>query len=270
VSHSALDMSVDARADLATLSPQLLKARATGRLVLAGKIQGTVGAPSFEGRAALHSVAFKGPSLPMSLRQIDGVIEAHGKELSTTGLTLELSPHGRVVIGTPREPARVALLSLDPLDIGQVMLGVRGTDLTTTRPIRGVSAQDLDFQMRLQRTGPNDFAVGGDVWIKDARYAPKEVRARVEGGLASMNRLAKRVMPRLTLDIGIHTRNGAIEVAVPHLPDVDVTIDCRIQGDSRAPRWTGRARGKGVYSRVAFSIYDLFNPIDLGRCGAKD
>jgi hypothetical protein len=210
------------------------------------------------------------PGAPFELRSLDGRIESHGQTLTTSSLLLSLGPGGQLEIGTPEAPAVIELSSLQPPDVGTITVRLRGRDLATGAPISGLRLRDLDLQLNLDHVLEGPLRVGGDVWIEGASLVPTQLRPPGSGGaLRRGTRMAKALFPDVILDVGVHSRAGALEVLVPHLPDLSVTLDCRVSGSWRRPHVTGRARGKGVYSRVAIFLYDIFTDAHVRRCGAK-
>jgi hypothetical protein len=81
--------------------------------------------------------------------------------------------------------------------------------------------------------------------------------------------VARELFPDVLVDVGIHSRKGALGVVIPRLPDLSVTLDCRVKGSLRKPQVGGRARGAGLYSRLAIFMYDLFTDAHVRRCGAR-
>ena len=87
--------------------------------------------------------------------------------------------------------------------------------------------------------------------------------------LRAGGRLAKELFPDIRLDVRVHSRGGGLGVMVPHLPELSVTLDCRVVGPWKRPKVDGRAHGDGLYSRLAIFFYDLFTDAHVRRCGAR-
>jgi hypothetical protein len=161
--------------------------------------------------------------------------------------------------------------SLYPLIPGRFRVPVRGHDLAALAPIAGVRVDDLDVDLRVAHDPDGPLQIGGEVWIDAAAFAPAAAgKTPSASPLRKSARLARSLFPAITLDVGVHAPRGGLEVVVPHLPDVSVTLDCRLRGPVRAPTLTGRARGHGLYSRLALFVYDLFSGAHVRRCGARD
>ena len=255
---------------LARRLPQLLSS-GKGRATLDGRLGGTLAVPTFDGHADLAGFGVTLPGAPVELRSADGRIEAHGQTLSTTSLTLALGPAGRVQIGSPQAPAVVEVTSIDPPAVGGLAVRLRGQGLATAAPISGLRVQGLDLQLALDHAANGPLRIGGDVWIDSATLLPKEIRPPARGGapLRGGARVARELFPDILVDVGIHSRKGALGVVIPHLPDLSVTLDCRVKGSLRKPQVGGRARGAGIYSRLAIFLYDLFTDAHVRRCGAR-
>jgi hypothetical protein len=268
-----LDVQVTGAVDGGALARRLpaLLANAHGRATLAGRMGGTVGAPTFDGHADFIGFGALVPGAPVELRSLDGRIEAHGHTLSTRALSLALGPGGQLQIGTSDAPATIEVSSLDPLDVATIAVGVRGHDIATATPISGLRLQDLDLQLSLDHALGGPLRIGGEVWVDGATLAPSELRppTAATGLRRAGARMAKELFPDILLDVGIHSHDGALVVEVPHFPDVAVTLDCRVVGSSRKPKVSGRAHGDGLYSRLAIFLYDVFSDQHVRRCGAR-
>jgi hypothetical protein len=272
VGETELDAQVSGVADGERLARRLtpLLASGRGRATLGGHLGGTVSAPSFDGHADLSGFGVTLLGGPVELRSADGRIEAHGHTLSTSSLTLALGPSGQLEIGSARKPALVELASLDPPDVTRLSVGIRGRDLATSAPIYGLRVNDLDLQLGLEQAPAGPLLIAGDVWIDAATLVPKDMRPSSGGAtLRGEARVAKELFPDVRLDVGVHSRGGALEVLIPHAPDVAVTLDCRVVGPLRRPKVDGRAHGDGLYSRLAIFFYDLFSGAHVRRCGAR-
>jgi hypothetical protein len=267
-----LDAEVSGAADGERLARRLapLLASGRGRATLAGHLGGTVAAPTFDGHAELSGFGLSLLGGPLELRAADGRIEARGHTLSTSSLALALGPRGQLQIGAPGSPAVVEIASLDPPEITRLSVPLRGRDIATSAPISGLRVNDLDLQLSLEQAPAGPLRVGGEIWIDAATLVPKEMRPTAgTAPLKAGARVAKELFPDIRLDVAVHSPNGGLGVVVPHLPDLSVTLDCRVQGPSRKPRVDGRARGDGLYSRLAIFIYDLFTDAHVRRCGAR-
>jgi hypothetical protein len=145
---------------------------------------------------------------------------------------------------------------------------VRGRNLATTGPVGGLRVGDLDFDLRARREGAGPLRIVGDLTIDAATFRASEAKAS-SPALRAEEQVAEDLFPLVLLDIGVHTKEGKLRVSVPHLPDVSMTLDCRIQGPLRRPSVSGRAHGDGLYSRAAVFFYDVFTGSRVRRCGAR-
>jgi hypothetical protein len=272
IDQTELDAQVSGTADGDMLARHLtpLLASGRGRATVAGHLGGTAAAPTFDGHADLAGFGVTLLGGPVELRSADGRIEAHGHTFSTSSLALALGPSGRLEIGSPRAPATVEISGLNPPDVSRLSVEVRGQNLATSAPISGLRVNDLDLQLTLDQAPAGPLRIAGDVWVDAATFSPKELRSAPKAApLRGGTRVAKELFPDVRLDVGVHARGGALEVVVPHAPDVAVTLDCRAVGPLRKPRLDGRVHGDGLYSRMAIFFYDLFTGSHVRRCGAR-
>jgi hypothetical protein len=268
VMDSALDVAITGAVEGALLASRLptLLGNGHGRASVDGRLGGTLAAPTFDGHADFVGFGGTIPGAPVELRSLDGRIEARGHTVSTTGLTLALGPAGTLQLG----PASVEVLSVEPPEVGALALRLQGRDLATGAPVAGLRVQDLDLQLSADHALAGPLRIAGDVWIEGATFVPAARKATAASApLREGAKVAKELFPDILLDVGLHARDGALDVAIPHLPDVSLTLDCRITGSSRRPRVGGRLHGDGLYSRLAIFLYDAFTDTHVRRCGAR-
>jgi hypothetical protein len=267
-----LDARLTGALDGATLARRLpfLVTQAHGSARLSGHLGGTAGAPIFDGEAVFAGLGGEVIGLPAQINALDGRLEGRGHTLSTQGLTVSLAPGGTLVVGSPAAPAVFDLASLYPLLPGHLDVPLHGRDLAALAPIAGLRVDDLNLDVRLSYDPGSPLRVTGDIWIDAAAFTPSAPRRPPGATMRTSARLARSLFPAISLDLAIHAPRGGLEVRVPHLPDVALTLDCRLRGSARAPRLTGQARGSGLYSRVAVFFYDVFSGAHVRRCGARD
>jgi hypothetical protein len=273
VAGTTLDLQVAGAVEGASLARRLpeLLTEGRGRIWANGHLGGTAASPTFDGHLDFAGFGARVAKVPFELRAVDGRVEAHGHTLTTSSLTLVLGPAGRLQIGAPDAPATFEVVSLQPPDLGGLAVRVRGKDLATSVPLSGLRFQDLDLELRLDHSLHGPLRVAGDVWIEGATLSPKEIRPAgpATAPIKASVRVARELFPEIFLDVGVHSPHGALTIEVPYLPDVDVTLDCRVTGSYRRPHVAGRAHGDGVYSRLAIFLYDVFSDKHVRRCGAK-
>ena len=81
--------------------------------------------------------------------------------------------------------------------------------------------------------------------------------------------MARELFPDILLDVGIHFPHGALTIQLPWVPDIAVTLDCRVTGSYRRPHVDGRARGHGPYSWLSIFLYDVFSGRHVRHIGAR-
>jgi hypothetical protein len=246
----------------------MLVSQGHGRAVVAGRVGGTASAPTFDGTVDLQGLGGEVPGLPMQVRSMVGRVEGHGRRFTTTGVTVELSPKGHLEIGSPQIPSYIEIAELDPLTPGAFAGRARGKGLASLAPVAGLRLDDLDLDLSVAYQPGGPLRVSGDVWIDAAAFSPVK-RRPPSPAVRKTERVVKELFPRVDLDLGLHLRNDGLRVVLPGLPRLGVTADCRVRGPLGAPRVSGRAEGKGLFSRMALGLYDIFSGAHLRDCGDK-
>jgi hypothetical protein len=67
-------------------------------------------------------------------------------------------------------------------------------------------------------------------------------------------------------NVRIGGRHGAVEASVPYASDVTVGLHCSLNGPIAASQLTGRAKGAGLYSRIARTLADWVTSRNLRGC----
>ncbi|HXU63898.1 MAG TPA: hypothetical protein VN962_19505, partial [Polyangia bacterium] len=267
-------LALELQADLdATRFPLRLPGNASvaGRLGVAAQVTGTlagVPGPRVDGRLQMNDLTVRlSPVTPAAHGQ--GVIEAHGDRVRTSGVDVRIDGVGLVRIGSPAHPASAQIASLSPFRIGPVDVPFTGTNLTLGTPASELYVPDLDADLRLGGDARGDLTVSGSVSLAGgvfdrSKQAPAALsrKPRAAGGGAWWRSLP----PHLTLDLELRGTNRGMRVAVPVLPDVTVDFRCRLQASNRGASWSGRLRGDGAWARAAVTVFDWFRPEDLRRC----
>ena len=148
--EGALAATLDGNLNLAPLAGPFLAAgadRATGRLALALRADGTIGAPRFGGRATLSGGEYRNSSTGVRLSDIGGVLTGDGTRLvierlegrTTGGGTIGVT--GSVDAGATGFPADLAIRARNARPVASdLVTATIGADLTVRGPLTGGAA----------------------------------------------------------------------------------------------------------------------------------
>ncbi|MFC7693291.1 translocation/assembly module TamB domain-containing protein [Paeniroseomonas aquatica] len=146
----ALAATLDGSLNLAPLAGPFLAAgadRATGRLALALRADGTLGAPRFGGRATLSGGDYRNASTGVRLSDIGGVVTGDGTRLvierlegrTVGGGTIGVT--GSVDAGAPGFPADLTIRARNARPVNsELVTATIGADLRVTGPLTGGGA----------------------------------------------------------------------------------------------------------------------------------
>jgi hypothetical protein len=257
-------VDVDAAA-LARLVPKQLS-HAEGRLTVAARLEGAPRSGRWEGTVDSSPVVLVplGAEAPLSFTPLHAGFASDGP-VRIDPLELTLGDAGRIAFGAPEQPALLEIRTLDPLEVGRLEVGLRGSGITLPQPVEGVRIAGADFDLHL--VGPSadgHFVLRGLVNVPQAKYVgkPKEEKEKAKApskGSAALSRFTKR----LWLDL--HVRVPDFAVSAPG-PDLAVAVDCRVQGPVSSPTTSGSVHGLTFYSRTALFMADLFRGSHLRDC----
>jgi hypothetical protein len=189
--------------------------------------------------------------------QLDGVLDANGRALSTRGLrvtTVGRSPaEGVLSLGAPEAPASIELGEGWPLRVARIDAPVLGRGLRVGDAKSPFEIGALDLRLRLTGDPERELVLSGDVGVARARLDPFSGGKKKAAG--PPRPWFESLPPHLTLDLTVHGPANALVVDVPVLPDVDVGFRCHVAGNARGGRISGELRGEGAYSRLMLSIF---------------
>jgi hypothetical protein len=153
--------------------------------------------------------------------------------------------------------------SLSPFRLGEVALAVHAGEVTTVRPVSGLSFEDLGLDLRL--TGRQALLLAGEVRVAQASYdVSKRKRARPARPPSPATVTLRKLRDQTWLDLEL--RSDEARVRIPVAPDVTLAISCDVAGPARAPRMSGELSAPGLYSRSLLALADWFSDRDLRRC----
>jgi hypothetical protein len=253
-------VDVDAAA-LARLVPKQL-AHAEGRLTVAARLEGAPRSGRWEGTVDSSPVVLvpRGAQASLSFTPLHAGF-ASDAPLRIAPFEMSLGDSGRIALGAPEQPALLEIRTFDPLEVGRLEVGLRGSGITLPQPVAGIRIEGADFDLHLVGPGPEGrFLLSGLVTVPRAEYVgkPKETAQA-----PSKNSALTRFTKRLWLDL--HVRVPEFGVSAPG-PDLAVAVDCRVQGPLSSPTTSGSLRGRTLYSRAALFVADLFRGSHLRDC----
>jgi autotransporter translocation and assembly factor TamB len=246
-----------------------------GTARFAGRLSGSVGAPRVAGQANFDDLSVSWPRSPVGTVNVNGPIAIDGRKLTVGPLMVRTGNGGWLKIAGPRGAGKLTVApGRAPLPVDDVDVTVQGGGLGTTRPVSGLSVEDLALGLRLAEDMDNRLRLTGQVHLGPTVFDLREQRkgAKVEGANKRKTAAAKRpagrpsALDRITVDVRLTGPDDAVEVRVPFVPDVTVGLDCRVQGTLASPHIAGHVRGSGAYSRAALTTADRFTDRDLRQC----
>lgn len=252
----ALEGRIDAGA-LPLLAPRLV-AHAAGGATVSLSLGGTAAAPRLRGAFTMEPTALRLLGLPQALAIRAGRVEVADALVFGHGLVVDVEPRGRIVIGPPGAPARVALRSLGDPRVRAVDVPVQGEAVSYRGP--GLAVHAADFDLRLTGAPDEALRLAGEVVVHEARYAPKLRRAPSRGPLSLPG---ARPGPRgrripVHLDLSVRTGRGPFEIDPPLLPPVRFAFDYHVGGTVGRPRAGGVEEGEGLYARFLLWVAGFF------------
>jgi hypothetical protein len=258
----AAEGQLDAGAIARRISIPLL-ASAAGSATFEARAEGEAASPSIVGQARFEGVELRPARAGWPAVRIDGSIEASGHTVRTHGLRLLTTPAGALTIGAPAAPASVELVSLEPLQLGRVDVPVAARGLRIGGPASSLQIGALDLALRLEGDA-RALALRGDVGISQASFDPQ--RGKKASAPGPSGPWFQSLPPQLTLDLTLHGPDDAVTIAVPVLPDVNLSFACRVVASRQGAQLSGQLRGSGLYSRMALTLYDWFKREDVRAC----
>jgi hypothetical protein len=236
----------------------------SGAVRAVATVSGPLAAPRVTAEAKLDALTLSWPGSPVGSVRVDGPLQFEDRRIVVGPLRARVGAGGWIEIAGARGPGRLALPSRPtPLPATDVDLRVRGSGLSTTRPISGFAVRDLALDLRLAQAGERWRLTGGvDVGhdILDLSKQKKGASARLERDLRS------GMLAHIWADVHVAGAANAIEVRLPYAPDATVGIDCWVQGPLSSPRLTGQIRGDGAYSSLLLGVADQLNPREIRGC----
>jgi translocation and assembly module TamB len=144
---SPLNASLDGSLNIAPLAQPFLAAgadRVAGRLAVALRAEGTVGAPRFGGRATLSGGDYRNTAFGVRLREITGTLTGDGTRLVIEQFRARTAGNGSITIsgnvdaGAPGFPADITIAARNAQPVAsELVTATIGADLRVTGPLTG-------------------------------------------------------------------------------------------------------------------------------------
>ncbi|MFC7538373.1 translocation/assembly module TamB domain-containing protein [Siccirubricoccus deserti] len=144
---ASLAATLDGGLNIAPLAQPFLAAgadRVAGRLAVALRAEGTVGAPRFGGRAMLSGGDYRNAALGVRLRDITGMLTGDGTRLVIEQLRARTAGNGSITVsgtvdaGAPGFPADITIAARNAQPVASdLVTATIGADLKVTGPLTG-------------------------------------------------------------------------------------------------------------------------------------
>jgi hypothetical protein len=267
----ALDGTLSALVDGRGLGSSRMGVTGSGAARAVATVSGSVAAPHVKAAVRFDAFTVSWPSSPLGAVRVEGPLQIDDRSFLVGPLLVNLGAGGWLQIGGAKGPGRLRLASATaPVPVKNVDLTVRGGGLTTGRPIAGVGLRDLAVGLRLADAGPRDLLLTGDVFLGHDSYDVRK-RNKAPAG-ARPTPIAERPTPHaealdhIWIDVRVSGPKDAVEVRVPHVPDLPVGLRCKIEGPLSSLRLSGELKGNSLYSRLVLRAADWFSDRDLSKC----
>jgi hypothetical protein len=265
LAQSQLAASIRVRVDGRGLGPWLpgRPGGGSGSASFGGQLAGSIGQPRVQGQAWLQGLTLDWPDSPVGAVRLDGPVAIDGRTLAVGPLVARFGSGGWVQIGGLRGSGRLVLGARSgPLPTSDVDLTVRGSGLTTMRPISGLSVRDMGLGVRLTQANQNLVRLVGQVNLGHDRFEPAK-RPKSEPAKPARH---PAFVDHVWVNLRLVGPQDTLMVDVPWAPDVTVGARCLVVGPLASPRVWGEVTGDGLYSRAALTVADWFTPRDLHKC----
>jgi translocation and assembly module TamB len=253
----ALNLTIDAKANLGVLQIIIPDVYSSGQVVLATTIQGSVQNPQMNGRFELRAANVSYADLPAGLSNANGVIAFNGNAATIQNLTGE-SGGGKVNV--------VGFAAKDKDDRVRFSLRATGTGVRV-RVQQGVSVTTTStLNIRGTTTGST---ISGSVLIDRLTYTPQtDIGSMLvrSGPPVQSPTNPSPLLSNMNLNISVRT-SSATSVQASMAENLQVSADLRVRGRASQPGVTGTVQmnsGQLVFFgstyRISNGTITFFNP----------
>ncbi|HET6284611.1 MAG TPA: hypothetical protein VFH73_26885, partial [Polyangia bacterium] len=232
--------------------------RADGRMT--GLLPGTP--PIFSGHALLTDASLTLPSMGETIRVPTAAFVGDGRVISIASLQATVGG-GAVVIGGPgRQPATVAIASLQPFAVGAVDVPVTGRRVNWSA-VGGLDVDELDFDLRLAGDARRVLTLSGDVRLVAGRYqtdvaTPAAVkRPPPRPGARPPAARRPTLLDRIALDLRLRTVGDRFVIKRANFPALHLDLELHARGQASNPRIDAEAKATDLYGMLALFLYRL-------------
>jgi translocation and assembly module TamB len=241
----ALDITVNANSNLSVVKQLNREVDASGSVVLAATVRGSVSQPLVNGRLELHNASVLSTALSNGISNANGVVQFNGNSASVQNLTAE-SGGGKITAG-----GFVAFR--DTLRFG----------LRTNASHMRISVQEgmtvtVDANMNLTGT-PQASVLAGTVTIDQLHYSPSSDFGAMLSRAAppvDVSATPSPLLDKMKLDIQVHT-SSATTVRTSLAQTLEADANLRIRGTVSHPGALGRidvTEGQLVFFSSTYTV----------------
>ena len=264
---SPLRLAVAGEIDTAVLArsfPEVVTS-ASGTVRLDARLAGSLAQPVIDGQVEIGPLRahLQRRELDLEVAVHPARLQARANRLTAAGLTVDVKPGGRLVVGPPGAPAQIDVKSLVPFVLGDLRLPIAGRGLQVDLPWLTLRQGALDATLQGDAShGP--LRLAGRIELGAGRYEPRrQPRPSSNSTAARVARRLPRSMRPATLpvqlDLQIVSSGERFVIDPGWLPDLHLGLDVRVGGTATRPKVVWEAAPRGLYSRLVFLIYRLFS-----------
>jgi hypothetical protein len=258
-----LGLSVEGEIDAAELArsfPEVVR-QARGTLRLDARLAGSLAEPVLDGRLEFGPLAASLRQNEIQVSVHPGRLELRRNRLTVAGLTIDVTPGGRLTLGPPGRPGMIEIEKLVPVVLGEVRIPAVGRGLHLALP--WLTIDEGSFELTLDGNASQALRLRGRMDLGTGRYWPgRQPRPGTSTATARVTRrLPRSLQPAMlpvTLDLQLVGNADRFVIDPGWLPDLHFGLDVRIGGTLTRPRVIWEAAPRGLYSRFVFLLYRLF------------
>jgi translocation and assembly module TamB len=254
----ALDLSVDAKANLAVLKQLNRDVVSSGSVALAATVRGELAKPLVNGKLELHDASLSYTEFPNGVSHANGVVQFNGASASIQNLTAQ-SGGGKLTIGG-------FVAYRDDLRFG---LRVNASSVRV-RPQEGMSAV-FDANVNLSGTVQSSVATGL-ITVDRITYAPRsDIGSMLSRGPPPVESSTSPapLLDNMKLDIRVRTANS-MTVRASMAQSVQADANLQIRGTASQPGLLGRvsiSEGQLVFFNSTYTVnvgtISFYNPVRI-------
>ncbi len=258
IEDQALNVSVNANADVGLAQKFNKNIYSSGKVVVATAVRGTLSAPSINGEMTLQDATFNYAQLPVGFSKANGTIAFNGNSARIQSLTAEAGG-GKISV--------TGFAGFSPV----VRVGIKANASNVrVRVQEGVSVR---ANANVELTGTMDNSIlSGTATVEQVSYAPQSDIGSILTRAAPPVQAASAPLPLLEnmrLDLRVRTSSGmAVQASLAENLQVDANL--RIRGTAAQPGVLGRItvdEGQLVFFGSEYTVntgtISFYNPVRI-------